>query len=172
MKEYSILRAGLRSVARWRATEKCCVFRMSPSKTRRKIVILKLYLHSARERHHFVPQYALEPPWPLEPLRCLPDASQMPFRCSSGADLFSNPNEIFFHPNVLHRSEANLSDTARWSVISAYNLAHNIPFREKNTSCITSVSMVPDEALLASGKKEVNQADFLLKEKEITLQVK
>lgn len=38
---------------------------------------------------------------------------------------------LFFHPNVLHRSEANLSDTARWSVISAYNLAHNIPFREK-----------------------------------------
>ena len=79
---------------------------------------------------------------------------------------------LFFHPNVLHRSEANLSDTARWSVISAYNLAHNIPFREKNTSCITPVAMVPDEALLASGKKEVNQADFLLKEKEITLQVK
>jgi len=79
---------------------------------------------------------------------------------------------LFFHPNVLHRSEANLSDTARWSVISAYNLAHNIPFREKNTSCITPVAMVPDEALLASGKKEVNQADFLLKEKEITLQIK
>jgi ectoine hydroxylase-related dioxygenase (phytanoyl-CoA dioxygenase family) len=79
---------------------------------------------------------------------------------------------LFFHPNVLHRSEANLSDTARWSVISAYNLAHNIPFREKNTSCITPVAMVPDEALLASGKKEVHQADFLLKEKEITLQVK
>jgi len=79
---------------------------------------------------------------------------------------------LFFHPNVLHRSEANLSDTARWSVISAYNLAHNIPFREKNTSCITPVAMVPDEALLASGKKEVNQADFLLKEKEITLSFK
>jgi hypothetical protein len=79
---------------------------------------------------------------------------------------------LFFHPNVLHRSEANLSDTARWSVISAYNLSHNIPFREKNTSCITPVNMVPDEALLASGKKEVNQADFLLKEKEITLQIK
>lgn len=79
---------------------------------------------------------------------------------------------LFFHPNILHRSEANLSETARWSVISAYNLAHNIPFREKNTSCITPVAMVPDEALLDSGKKEVNQADFLLKEKEITLQTK
>ena len=79
---------------------------------------------------------------------------------------------LFFHPNLLHRSEANLSETARWSVISAYNLAHNIPFREKNDSCITPVSVVPDEAILASGKRVVEQADFLLKEKEITLNVK
>jgi ectoine hydroxylase-related dioxygenase (phytanoyl-CoA dioxygenase family) len=79
---------------------------------------------------------------------------------------------LFFHPNLLHRSEANLSETARWSVISAYNLAHNIPFREKNDSCITPVSVVPDEAIVASGKRVVEQADFLLKEKEITLNVK
>ena len=39
---------------------------------------------------------------------------------------------LFFHPNLLHRSEANLSDNARWSVISAYNLASNKPFLEKN----------------------------------------
>jgi ectoine hydroxylase-related dioxygenase (phytanoyl-CoA dioxygenase family) len=79
---------------------------------------------------------------------------------------------LFFHPNVLHRSEANLSDTARWSVISAYNLAFNKPFREKNDSCITPVSVVPDEAILTSGKRMVEQVDFLLKEKEITLQAK
>jgi ectoine hydroxylase-related dioxygenase (phytanoyl-CoA dioxygenase family) len=79
---------------------------------------------------------------------------------------------LFFHPNILHRSEANLSETARWSVISAYNLAHNIPFREKNDSCITPVSVVPDEAIVTSGKRVVEQADFLRKEKEITLNVK
>jgi ectoine hydroxylase-related dioxygenase (phytanoyl-CoA dioxygenase family) len=79
---------------------------------------------------------------------------------------------LFFHPNLLHRSEANLSDHPRWSVISAYNLSYNIPFREKNTSCITPVQVVPDEAILRSGKKEVNNADFLKKEAEITLNVK
>jgi ectoine hydroxylase-related dioxygenase (phytanoyl-CoA dioxygenase family) len=79
---------------------------------------------------------------------------------------------LFFHPNLLHRSEANLSEYPRWSVISAYNLSYNIPFREKHTSCITSVQMVPDEAILESGQKVVSKADFLKKEAEITLNVK
>ena len=80
-------------------------------------------------------------------------------------------NVLFFHPNLLHRSEANLSDNARWSVISAYNLASNKPFLEKNLSCITPISVVPDEAILASGKKAVIGADFLAKEEEITLKI-
>lgn len=76
---------------------------------------------------------------------------------------------LFFHPNVLHRSEANLSAYARWSVISAYNLSYNKPFREKNLSCITPVSVVPDEDLLNEKNSEVKKADFLVKEQEITL---
>ena len=79
---------------------------------------------------------------------------------------------LFFHPNLLHRSEANLSEYPRWSVISAYNLSFNVPFREKHTSCITPVKVVPDEAILESGRKDVKKADFLKKEAEITLNVK
>jgi ectoine hydroxylase-related dioxygenase (phytanoyl-CoA dioxygenase family) len=78
---------------------------------------------------------------------------------------------LFFHPNVLHRSEANLSEYARWSVISAYNLSYNKPFREKHTSCITPVSVVPDEDLLNKKKIKVKNADFLRKEQEITLKI-
>ena len=78
---------------------------------------------------------------------------------------------LFFHPNVLHRSEANLSDYARWSVISAYNLSFNKPFREKHTSCITPVSVVPDESLLNEKNSKVENADFLRKEQEITLKI-
>lgn len=78
---------------------------------------------------------------------------------------------LFFHPNVLHRSEANLSAYARWSVISAYNLSYNKPFREKNLSCITPVSVVPDEDLLNEKNSEVKKADFLVKEQEITLKI-
>lgn len=80
---------------------------------------------------------------------------------------------LFFHSNLLHMSEANLSDKARWSLISVYNVSYNVPFREKNTSCITPVEVVPDEAVLASRPAGLSeQTDFLHKEDEITLKVK
>ena len=80
---------------------------------------------------------------------------------------------LFFHPNLLHMSEANLSDKPRWSLISAYNLSYNVPFREKNKSCITPVNVVPDEAVLASEPVGLSdKTDFLNKDDEITLKVK
>jgi len=80
---------------------------------------------------------------------------------------------LFFHPNLLHMSEANLSDKPRWSLISAYNLSYNKPFREKNISCIMPVSMVPDNAIMESAPTGLSaQSDFLNKENEITLKVK
>jgi ectoine hydroxylase-related dioxygenase (phytanoyl-CoA dioxygenase family) len=80
---------------------------------------------------------------------------------------------LFFHSNVLHMSEANLSDKPRWSLISAYNLSYNVPFREKNTSCITPVKTVPNEAVFSSEAVGLSSnTDFLKKENEITLKVK
>jgi len=77
---------------------------------------------------------------------------------------------LFFHSNLLHMSEANLSDKPRWSLISAYNLSDNVPFREKNKSCITPVKVVADDAFLASGTTGLSaDTDFLKKENEITL---
>jgi len=81
-----------------------------------------------------------------------------------------NPGDVlFFHCNLLHMSEANLSDKPRWSFISAYNLSYNVPFREKTTSCITPLKTVPDEAILASDPIGLStKTDFLKKENEIT----
>jgi ectoine hydroxylase-related dioxygenase (phytanoyl-CoA dioxygenase family) len=80
---------------------------------------------------------------------------------------------LFFHSNVLHMSEANLSDKARWSLISAYNLSYNVPFREKNTSCITPVKTVPIEDVFSTEPIGLSsKTDFLKKEDEITLKVK
>jgi hypothetical protein len=77
---------------------------------------------------------------------------------------------LFFHSNLLHMSDANLSDKPRWSLISAYNMSYNKPFREKNTSCITPVRAVPDEAILQSSHQGLSSGtDFLRKEDEITL---
>lgn len=80
---------------------------------------------------------------------------------------------LFFHSNLLHMSEANRSSTPRWSLISAYNLSYNKPFREKNASCITPVKVVPDDAILTCTPTGLStDADFLRKENEITLKVK
>lgn len=79
---------------------------------------------------------------------------------------------LFFHSNILHRSDANNSASSRWSVISAYNLRYNKPFREKHLSCIEPIKIVPDTALLSAGTIQPVAADFLKKEEEITLHVK
>lgn len=77
---------------------------------------------------------------------------------------------LFFHSNLLHRSEANLSDRSRWSLISCYNRSSNVPYNEPSQSSTIPVKMVPDEALLeweTTGLQD--SANFLDKEKDEAL---
>ena len=77
---------------------------------------------------------------------------------------------LFFHSNILHRSEANTSDTARWSLISVYNRAANIPYNEPSQSSTVPVEIVPDEALLKWDTGSIDEnANFLAKEKDEAL---
>ncbi|HEX6845575.1 MAG TPA: phytanoyl-CoA dioxygenase family protein, partial [Chitinophagaceae bacterium] len=77
---------------------------------------------------------------------------------------------LFFHSNILHRSEANTSDTARWSLISVYNRAENIPYNEPSQSSTIPVEVVPDEALLNWNAETIDEnANFLEKEKDEAL---
>lgn len=77
---------------------------------------------------------------------------------------------LIFHPNLLHRSEANLSDQARWSLISVYNRAGNVPYNEPSQSSTVPVQMVPDEALMEWAAEEITeQAGFLSKENDEAL---
>jgi phytanoyl-CoA hydroxylase len=55
---------------------------------------------------------------------------------------------LFFHSNILHRSEANTSEHSRWSLISVYNRSSNEPYNEPSGHSTTPVEAVPDEALL------------------------
>lgn len=82
-----------------------------------------------------------------------------------------NPGDaLFFHSNLLHRSEANLSDTARWSLISCYNRAGNRPYNEPSGSSIVPLETVPDEALLEWETEGLGEtANFLVKEKDEAL---
>jgi phytanoyl-CoA hydroxylase len=77
---------------------------------------------------------------------------------------------LFFHPNLLHRSEANLSQNSRWSLICCYNRSSNVPYNEPSQSSIIPVSVVDDEALLASETSGLQEAShFLQKEKDEAL---
>lgn len=77
---------------------------------------------------------------------------------------------LFFHPNLLHRSEANLSETARWSLISVYNRQDNVGYNEPNGSHTTPVQVVPDEALMEWDTMGVQEsAGFLEKDKDEAL---
>ncbi len=76
---------------------------------------------------------------------------------------------LFFHSNLLHRSEANLSDYPRWSIISCYNAQSNLAYNETSTSWKTPVEIVPDEALLEWESSSFADADFLKKENDPAL---
>ncbi|MCF2496560.1 MULTISPECIES: phytanoyl-CoA dioxygenase family protein [Dyadobacter] len=76
---------------------------------------------------------------------------------------------LFFHSNLMHRSEANLSDHPRWSLISCYNSQSNIAYAETSTSWRVPVSVVPDRALLEWDASSFGDADFLKKEDDPAL---
>lgn len=77
---------------------------------------------------------------------------------------------LFFHSNLLHRSEANLSDKSRWSLIAVYNRASNVPYNEPSGSSIVPLQAVPDEALLEwEGEGLSEGSNFLVKEKDQAL---
>jgi phytanoyl-CoA hydroxylase len=77
---------------------------------------------------------------------------------------------LFFHSNLLHRSEANLSENSRWSLISCYNRTGNIPYNEPSGSSTVPLEVVPDEAMLQWDTKELQESNnFLEKEKDEAL---
>lgn len=73
---------------------------------------------------------------------------------------------LFFHSNILHRSEANLSERPRWSLISAYNRQSNPPHNGEAESSIVPLTAVPDDLMLQSEAKTITDgAHFLSQEK-------
>ena len=63
---------------------------------------------------------------------------------------------VFFHSNLLHRSDANESDDPRWTLICCYNSRHNDPYitdgRHPNYS---PLEVWPDERVLETIKASV-----------------
>ena len=81
-----------------------------------------------------------------------------------------NPGDaLFFHSNLLHRSEANLSDYPRWSIISCFSSQSNLAYNETSTAWKTPVDIVPDEAVLEWNAESLSGNDFLKKENDPAL---
>ena len=56
---------------------------------------------------------------------------------------------IFFHSNVLHRSDQNTSPNARWSLICCYNTKSNSPLTVRKHPRYTPLDRVTDDAIRA-----------------------
>ena len=63
-----------------------------------------------------------------------------------------NPGDVlFFHPNLLHRSDQNRSENPRWAMICCYNAARNDPYKESHHPRYTPLAVVPDSAIREVG---------------------
>jgi len=62
---------------------------------------------------------------------------------------------IFFHGNLLHRSDRNRSDNPRWSLICCYNTRHNDPYIEDSRHAhYAPLQIQPDESVLQVGQAQ------------------
>jgi ectoine hydroxylase len=68
---------------------------------------------------------------------------------------------LFFHCNLLHRSDQNRSDNPRWSMICCYNAARNDPFKDSHHPRYTPLQKVPDSSVRQVGVRRFgdSQAD-------------
>lgn len=66
---------------------------------------------------------------------------------------------LFFHSNILHRSDQNRSDKSRWSLICCYNAARNDPYKEAHHPSYTPLHKVPDSAIKEVGMKRFEDDD-------------
>lgn len=55
---------------------------------------------------------------------------------------------LFFHCNLLHRSDQNKSEKSRWSYICCYNAAANNPYKEHHHPLYHPLEKVEDDAVL------------------------
>jgi len=68
---------------------------------------------------------------------------------------------LFFHSNLLHRSDQNTSEHPRWSLICCYNTKHNNPYKESHHPFYTPIEKLPDHAIREMGAKLFEKgADF------------
>jgi ectoine hydroxylase-related dioxygenase (phytanoyl-CoA dioxygenase family) len=66
---------------------------------------------------------------------------------------------LFFHANVMHRSDQNRSENRRWTVLFCYNAARNNPYLEHHHPQYTPLHKVDDNAIKLAGIKHADSSD-------------
>src|SRR5580692_2986587 len=61
---------------------------------------------------------------------------------------------VFFHCNLLHRSDQNKSDDPRWAFICCYNSKDNDPYKESRHPRYSPLHKWPDSMLLEIGRRQ------------------
>jgi ectoine hydroxylase len=65
-----------------------------------------------------------------------------------------NPGDVvFFHSNLLHRSDQNQSENPRWSMICCFNSKSNDPYKDSHHPRYTPLITVPDSKIKEVGIK-------------------
>ena len=67
---------------------------------------------------------------------------------------------LFFHANLLHRSDRNESEQPRWSMICCYNAARNDPYRDSHHPRYTPLERVADGAILEAGLRRFGDSEM------------
>ncbi|MAT72220.1 MAG: phytanoyl-CoA dioxygenase family protein [Planctomycetaceae bacterium] len=62
---------------------------------------------------------------------------------------------LFFHSNLLHRSDQNHSDHDRWALICCYNARSNDPYKEGEHPGYNPLEKVDDDAVRAAGRRRL-----------------
>ena len=64
---------------------------------------------------------------------------------------------IFFHSNLLHRSDQNRSEYPRWSLICCYNTRSNSPYQPSRHPAYSPLEKWPDERVREIGQTQLAQ---------------
>lgn len=68
----------------------------------------------------------------------------------------SQPGDtLFFHGNLLHRSDQNRSEYPRWSLICCYNAARNDPYKESKHPRYRPLDKQPDASIKQVGRRQL-----------------
>jgi ectoine hydroxylase len=63
---------------------------------------------------------------------------------------------LFFHSNLLHRSDRNNSPHPRWVLICCYNTRHNDPYKESHHPSYSPLEKWPDERVAEIGRRQLS----------------